>query len=147
MDANIHQKRRLLLQFIKYATVGVFNTLVTLGVIFLCKSIFGVNEYASNAVGYIAGLINSFFWNRNWVFKAKSNSLRQATQFVVGFLLCYAVQLAVVWLLTDVSSLGKQLWVLPFNFVLSGYGVATLIGMIVYTLSNYLYNRLVTFRI
>ena len=38
-------------QFIKYRIVGVLNTLVTLGVIYLCKSMLGWNLYVSNALG------------------------------------------------------------------------------------------------
>ena len=49
-----------IIQLIKYAIVGVMNTLITLGVIFVCKSILGVNPYVSNALGYVAGLLNSF---------------------------------------------------------------------------------------
>jgi peptidoglycan/LPS O-acetylase OafA/YrhL len=30
--------------------------------------------------------------------------------------------------------------------VISGYGVATLVGMIAYTIANFVYNRFVTFR-
>ena len=32
------------------------------------------------------------------------------------------------------------------GFVLSGYGIATLFGSVVYTISNFLFNRFVTFR-
>ena len=51
----------------KYVIVGCMNTAITLGVIFVCKSLLDVNPYLSNALGYIAGLINSFIWNKNWV--------------------------------------------------------------------------------
>ena len=57
-------------QFIRYLLVGVINTLVTLIVIYVCKSILDINQWVSNAIGYVAGLINSFIWNKNWVFKS-----------------------------------------------------------------------------
>ena len=47
-----------IIRFVKYCTVGALNTLLTLGVIFVCKSVLGVNPYVSNALGYVAGLIN-----------------------------------------------------------------------------------------
>lgn len=133
-------------QLVKYAVVGIMNTLLTLTIIFVCKSLLGVNPYVSNALGYLAGLINSFLWNRNWVFKAgEGRLLRQSVSFVAGFLLCYGVQLLVVWALNS-SSFGK-IEILILSFTLSGYGIATLIGNVVYTLCNFLYNKIVTFRV
>ncbi len=51
---------RTVVQFLKYAIVGVMNTIITLGVIFVCKSLLGVNDYVSTALGYVAGVLNSF---------------------------------------------------------------------------------------
>ena len=131
-------------QFIKYCMVGVLNTLVTLGVIYLCKSLLGWNLYVSNALGYICGVINSFLCNKQWVFQSKGRYLPEAIKFIVGFLLCYGIQLWVVWMITES-------WIGDLDFrilgiVLSGYGIATLLGNVVYTLANFVYNRLVTFR-
>ena len=64
-----------LLRFIRYCIVGAMNTAITLGVIYLCHSILGWGEYLSNVIGYIAGLINSFLWNRAWVFRAQGSRL------------------------------------------------------------------------
>lgn len=64
-------KKETLIQFIKYGMVGAMNTLVTLGVIFICKTFLGWNLYLSNALGYIAGVINSFIWNKTWVFRSQ----------------------------------------------------------------------------
>lgn len=133
-------------QLIKYAIVGIMNTLITLCVIFICKSGFGVNPYVSNAIGYGFGVLNSFLWNRSWVFHAKNGKIHyQAIRFLVGFGICYALQFFVVWSLNQ-SSFG--LIEIPIaGFTLSGYGIATLIGTVVYTLSNFVYNRIFAFKI
>ena len=55
---------RSTVQFVKYCMVGALNTLVTLCTIFVCKSLFDVNEYLSNAICYVLGVINSFLWNK-----------------------------------------------------------------------------------
>ncbi len=133
-----------IIQFLKYAIVGVMNTLLTLVVIFVCKSVFGVNAYVSNAIGYLVGVINSFVWNRNWVFKSNGRFSRQAVHFIVGFLICYAIQFAVVWGLNQFTL--KDIEVNIVVMTLSGYGIATLIGNVCYTLCNFVYNRLVTFK-
>lgn len=132
-------------QFIKYAVVGVMNTLVTLIIIFVCKSLMGVNEYVANALGYVGGLINSFMWNRTWVFHAGSGWKRQAVRFGLGFAICYALQFAIVWTLTERTPYGNMVWDI-YGFSISGYGVATLIGMVAYTLANFVYNKLFAFK-
>lgn len=142
---STNSSEKALVQLIKYAIVGVSNTLLTLSIIFICKSVLEINPYVSNAIGYVAGLINSFIWNRQWVFKAKDGTISwQAIRFLIGFLLCYGIQLLVVWLLNK-SDFG-DIELHFFAFTLSGYGIATLIGNVVYTGCNFIYNRLVAFR-
>lgn len=140
----LNLKKRDLRQFMRYIVVGVLNTLVTLAVIFLCKSLLDVNIWVSNALGYVAGVLNSFVWNKLWVFQSGSKAYRsEALRFMIGFLMCYALQFVVTWLLNSMlGGLEIDLW---FT-VISGYGVATLIGMVVYTLGNFVYNRAVTFK-
>ena len=133
-----------LLRFIRYCIVGAMNTAITLGVIYLCHSLLGWGEYLSNGIGYIAGLINSFLWNRAWVFRAQGSRLRQALRFALGFALCYGLQLAVVFALCHTALSATELR-LPY-ITLTGYAIATLIGNITYTLLNYLYNKYITFR-
>lgn len=138
--------RKTITQFIKYGMVGVLNTLVTLGVIFLCKSILGINPLLSNTLGYVAGVINSFLWNRGWVFQSSGKISHEALKFILGFGICYIIQFMFVWSLTFHSPLGEMQWELLCGFVISGYGVATIFGNIVYTVTNFIYNRAVTFR-
>lgn len=135
---------KAMIQLAKYAIVGVMNTLLTLAVIFICKSLLGVNPYVSNALGYIVGLINSFLWNRSWVFRRRDGKLsRQAILFLIGFAVCYGLQLLAVWSLNQ-SSFG-EIEIQISSFTLSGYGIATLIGNVVYTSCNFIFNRLFTF--
>ena len=133
-----------IIQFVKYCMVGVLNTMVCLGTIFICKSLFGVNPYVSNALGYMVGVLNSFLWNRRWVFRSNGRYSREAIRFMAGCGLCYLAQLTVVMVLNQ-SQFGNYEFDLHF-FVLSGYGVATLLGNVVYTLCNFVCNRLVVFK-
>lgn len=134
-------------QFLKFLVVGVMNSLVTLVVIFICKSeiLLNINEWVSNGIGYVAGVINSFVWNRQWVFKSKNGPMKEALKFGIGFLLCYGIQLLVTWFLTVRMYFGMMEWQL-LGMTFTGYAVATLFGMCVYTISNFIYNRVVTFK-
>ncbi|MDE6545719.1 MAG: GtrA family protein, partial [Paramuribaculum sp.] len=103
-------KRTNILQFVRYAMVGALNTILTLVVIYACKDFFGINIWVSNAIGYIAGFINSFLWNKLWVFRSSAGYLREAIKFVGGFLLCYCLQFAATWLLNGHSLLAGREW-------------------------------------
>ena len=131
-------------QFVKFCLVGAMNTLVTLCTIFICKSLIGVNEYIANALGYIIGVINSFLWNKQWVFHSQGRISREAVRFAIGFAICYSLQLITVIAL-NTSSFG-EIELDTGLMVVSGYGLATIIGCAVYTIFNFIYNRLVTFR-
>lgn len=131
-------------QFVKFLAVGCLNTGVTLIVIALCKSLLGVNPYLSNFIGYAAGLVNSFVWNRQWVFRAKGAVQGQALRFLGSFVVCYALQLGVVWVLENRTPLGAMTWQIG-SYTLSGYGVATVLAMGVYTVANFLINKLFSF--
>lgn len=145
IQETVTAHRHTMLQFIRYALVGVINTMVTLVVILICKSLLGINPWVSNAAGYIAGFINSFIWNKLWVFNSHNKIMHEALKFFGGFLICYGLQFVVTFLLTDYTALGDMEWKIR-DFTLSGYGVATIIGMIAYTFANFVYNRMVTFR-
>lgn len=139
----VHDKT--LWQVIRYGMVGVMNTLLTLVVIYVLKSFLGVNLWVSNAVGYVAGFVNSFLWNKLWVFKSQRHFLRESFMFGVGFLLCYGLQFVATWLLTYQTPLRVLEWKF-LGLTFSGYAIATLAGMVIYTAANFVYNRCVTFK-
>ncbi len=138
------KKRDELWRFAKYCIVGGMNTMLTLLVIFICKGLLDCNPYLSNALGYGAGLVNSFLWNRRWVFGSHGGYTSEAVRFLLGFALCYVIQLLFV-LGVNSSPLGAHEFDLGLT-VISGYGLATIAGNVLYTICNFLYNRLVTFR-
>lgn len=129
----------------KYGIVGVSNTLVTLLIILLCKDIFNFNLYISNLIGYIAGLINSFIWNRAWVFKGSSRKVKnEIILFAIGFILCYAIQLLSVSLLLKTTFITNTI-IEGFNSVSLGENIVTILAMVIYTVLNFIYNKFITF--
>lgn len=60
---------RSTVQFVKYCMVGALNTLVTLCTIFVCKSLFDVNEYLSNAIGCGVYTVCNYAYNRLITFR------------------------------------------------------------------------------
>ena len=132
------------IQFLKFIIVGGLNTMVCLAAIFVCKSLLDIDPYLSNVIGYGFGVANSFLWNRQWVFRSEGHFGREMAKFLIGFGICYALQFLALWGLTTLSPLAYMEWDIK-GFTLSGYGVATLMSMCVYTICNFIYNRHVAF--
>jgi putative flippase GtrA len=61
-SAIVH--RRLL----KFALIGVLNTGITFLVFNLCTSWLHAPAATANVIGWTAGFVNSFVWNRSWTF-------------------------------------------------------------------------------
>lgn len=116
-------------QIVKYCIVGVFNTAITY-ITYVVLRWFGVSIVISNIVGYILGLINSFIWNKTWVFQHDGNLLKEISLFFASFLLCYLLQLVVLLCLNGIG--------------VNEY-ITQIIAMMAYTASNYMFNRFITF--
>ena len=72
-------------QALRFVVVGVSNTFVTLAVFALLARVFHVPDIPANAIAYVLGIVNSFFWNKNWTFGA-SRSGRGWREFGFFFL-------------------------------------------------------------
>jgi len=148
MKIDKQEARNTGIQLLKYGVIGVLNTLITLVSFYLLNTRLGLSYGISNVTGYVLGMINSFLWNRNWVFKTKNNLKREAVLFAGGFLLCLGLQGCVSLLLLE--GLGwKNLRddIIPFFPMRNaGQNIVMVIAMVSYTLANYAYNRFVTFK-
>ncbi len=120
-------------QFIRFGVVGFLNTLITLIIIYMLQEIFFVKYTVANLVGYIAGVINSFFWSKLWVFKKlNSNFIHEVVLFLTCFGVCYLIQFISLLLLVEKLHISDQ-W-------------AQLLSMVIYTLCNFTLNKFVTFK-
>ncbi len=94
-------------QLMKFSVVGVVNTLIHYALFYLLYSVFGVYHLLASTIGFIAAVINSFFFNKYWTFNSKSPYLGQ--QFVRFFIVSLlgllinlmTMALLVEWLLID----------------------------------------------
>jgi putative flippase GtrA len=85
---------------LRFATVGVLNTLLGYAVIFLCMYVLGQGAVTSNVIGYAVGLLVSFVLNRTFTFRSTSAALPEAFRFLVIFVLAYLANLGVLIFLT-----------------------------------------------
>ncbi|MDR2086866.1 MAG: GtrA family protein [Dysgonamonadaceae bacterium] len=149
--------KNFFIEAFKYGIVGILNTFVTAVVIWLMMhALFHVRDEnnvsaqiisISNIAGYIAGLINSFVWNRKWTFKSKTAWKKDFRKFILAFLICYIPQLFIVNLLNHYMLIPEiQLNVFHHSSIVPPAYICQLAGIVFYTVMNFLCNKYYTFR-
>ncbi|MDH6358009.1 GtrA family protein [Parabacteroides sp. PF5-9] len=119
-------------QAIKYGIVGVSNTVITAIVIWIMMRIVGCSDVLSNAIGYAAGVVNSFIWNKQWTFQSSAGWIRSGIRFIIVFGICYLLQLGLL------IYLNKHLMIDSYY--------NQLIAMAFYTVINFILNKFYTFK-
>ena len=150
-------KDNFIVQALKYGVVGMMNTLLTAITIWIFMHfVFGIKGdmnastvaiSVSNTVGYVVGLINSFLWNRSWTFKSDKSWKTDLWKFTAAFLICFLSQLLLVNLLnTYVNLTSVHFVLLGKEYLVSFAYICQLIGIVFYTVINFLCNKYYTFK-
>ncbi|GGJ57940.1 putative flippase GtrA [Anoxybacillus voinovskiensis] len=85
--------------FVRFAVVGIGNTLVDFGVFFLLTSM-GMSYVLAQICSYSAGVVNSYIWNRTWTFRVQEKaSAQQFFQFLILNLLSLGTTVVLLQLL------------------------------------------------
>src|SRR3989338_9197973 len=98
----IAKKNKLLWQLAKFALVGVLNTAIDFGILNFFIGMTGVASGAGiiliNTTSFSTALVNSYFWNRDWVFDQTKKS--KFLTFAVVTLIGLSINTGVVYILT-----------------------------------------------
>ena len=124
---------------VKFLLVGVVNTLVGAGTMFLLYNLAHCSYWISSAANYVVGGIVSFFLNKYFTFQNKDWSWGQVGKFIVSVSVCYLLAYGLAKPLT-LHLLAGQSQSIPEN-------VAMLVGMCLYTALNYLGQRFFAFKV
>ena len=131
-------KRLLDKTFLKFILVGIINTVVGTGVMFLCYNALHFSYWVSSAMNYIIGSIVSYYLNKYFTFRNQERSWKIVIKFIVNILVCYLIAYGIA----------KPL----VTYILSGQSVvvqensAMLVGMCLFVGLNYLGQRFFAFR-
>ncbi len=117
--------RGLLGRGLRFAAVGVSNTLLGLGLIWLAWRWWGWHDVAANALGYAAGFAWSFMLNRGWTFRHNGPAGRSMARFALVCTLAYALNLAVLALARNAIGQGS-FW--PHLLAVGAYSVSAFLG-------------------
>lgn len=127
--------------FAKFLVVGVINTLIGYGIIFLCLNILNLSYGVSTSVGTVAGAVNSFFMNRSFTFQNDKSIFKTVLPFALVTVICYLIaytlaKKGVVLVLEDKDLFSTKMI----------DNIATLVGMCIYTVLNFFGQRLFVFK-
>lgn len=123
---------------LKFLLVGVVNTLIGTGTMFLLYNLAHCSYWVSSAANYIVGGIVSFFLNKYFTFQSKTWEWSQVWKFAVNVTVCYLLGYGLAKPLV--------LHLLAGQAVNVQENVAMLVGMCLYTGLNYLGQRFFAFK-
>ena len=131
-------KKYLDITTLKFLLVGVVNTIVGTGLMFLLYNVFSVSYWVSSAANYIVGSIVSYFLNKYFTFQNQEKSWKQVLVFALNITCCYllaygAAKPAVEYILSGAREKVQG-------------NVSMLVGMGLFLVLNYLGQRLIVFR-
>lgn len=123
---------------IKFLLVGIFNTLVGGGTMFLLYNLAHCSYWFSSAANYVIGSIISFFLNKYFTFQNHEKSWKQVAKFIVNVAICYIIAYGV--------AKPVVMHLLSGRSVRLQENMAMFIGMGLYTLLNYFGQRFFAFK-
>ena len=123
---------------LKFILVGVVNTLVGAGVMFLLSNVFDVNYWIATASNYVVGSIVSYLLNKYFTFQHKERSWQVVVKFILNITLCYLIAYglakpAVRFIFHSLSHSAQE-------------NLAMLAGMGLFIILNYFGQRFLVFR-
>lgn len=127
-------KGKWLVQFVKFGIVGVGNTLLSLAVTYIVIGFFRLAFALDNiwtldiatTIGYIAGVCNSYFWNRRYVFRdsEEKNNKKAFLKTFVCYGITYLLSMLLMNVLVDqlhvpsiIAPIPRLILTIPLNFV------------------------------
>lgn len=135
------------IKFWKFILVGILNTVVGNGLMFLLYNFtplkgadFGlINGYwISSALGYIVGSVVSYFLNKHFTFKNTEKGIKPALKFALNIAVCYFLAYGLAQPLAE--------WLLSSQSEIVRTNLAMLAGMCLFVAFNYIGQRFFTFK-
>ena len=123
---------------LKFLLVGVVNTLIGTGTMFLLYNLAHCSYWVSSAANYVVGGIVSFFLNKYFTFQNKTWEWSQVWKFAANVTVCYLLGYGLAKPLV--------LHLLKGQAVNVQENMAMLVGMCLYTGLNYLGQRFFAFK-
>lgn len=151
------KKGKSLIQLIKFALVGASNTIVDMvvntGLSYVLNLFFkgGWIVYAAKAVGYLCGLLNSYFLNSRWTFREEQRrDTREKVSFVAVNVLVLLISFGLIYVFKNL--LGLKDWWMALSTpewlkkIITGDLFCSLLATCICIPVNFILNKLFVFK-
>lgn len=127
--------------FVRFLLVGVVNTIVGLSSMYLFLNGCSFSYWVSTFLGNVIGACVSYILNRSFTFKSNAAVGTSMLRFAIVILICYFIsyflgEKIALFLFSQISFLGTKY----------AQDAAVLFGTGIYTITNYLGQRLFVFK-
>ena len=93
-------------QLVKFCAVGASGYVVNLCVFALCVEGLGAHHLVGATVAFVVAVLNNFWWNRHWTFRARSGRAGfQAARFFTVSVVAFLFAASVLELLVSVAEM------------------------------------------
>ncbi|MCR4816893.1 MAG: GtrA family protein [Bacteroidales bacterium] len=104
-------EKAFILKFLRFCAVGVSGTAIDFGLTWLCKEIFKIPKFISNAIGFVVAATSNYILNRIWTWGSTNEHIgAEYTKFFVVSLIGLGLNTLILYVLHE-----KMKW----NFYLS----------------------------
>lgn len=130
MNTNINQPEKftrrlvkLIRQFSKFVLIGFLNTAIDFTILNLLMWLTGIYKgrwiFLLNVISFSVAVVNSYLWNKFWVFKAKEADqakeiVSEFSQFIViaviGMIINSLIVFSITTFIPPVFGLNPQVW-------------------------------------
>jgi putative flippase GtrA len=112
-------------QLVKFCTVGASGYVVNLCVFALCVEGLGIHHLAGATAAFVVAVLNNFWWNRHWTFRARSGHAGfQAARFFTVSVVAFLFAASILELLVSVAEMPELpaqaisiVMATPLNFI------------------------------
>ncbi len=93
----------------KFAITGIISNTVNF-LTYVSSSFVLQNLVLSSTLGYVVGLVNSYYLGKIWVFNSKSKiSFKEVIKFLIVYLIGGIGMVAIIWVLSDKYNIDYRL--------------------------------------
>ena len=124
--------------FVKFAVVGVINTLVGTAIMFGLYNLAGASYWISSAANYVLASILSYILNKKFTFRHVGDTLQSGLRFALNIAVCYFIAYGV--------AKPFAMWLLSGSSIVVQENAAMFAGMCIFVVLNYLGQKLFVFK-
>ncbi len=131
----IPYRKETIIQFLKFALVGLFGTGINIFVLLIATEYFGIYYIVSSLLAFLVAMTGNFFLNKIWTFneKVKSKILKKYFDFFLVSTFALFINIVFLYVLTEFFGIHY----LISQFVSIGFGlVANFAGNKIWTFSR-----------